>query len=122
MNTTITIPRKKRGSSSYSVDIYPEETRRRIEEWQRVHLLSSMGQYSDQLLSEREAYERYGETRIRYLTAHRFITPRTDIASGRRKYLRGDIDTVIFANYHERLSSLIRYQQTGVLYSPPPKK
>ena len=99
----------KRYRGSYIVEAHPSDaTRVTVEQAQRMHLLGTLAMVGGELLSYHRATQLYGATRIDYLIQVGLIKGVKDPSSrnGQVKYLRGDIDAVIFSNYHEGLGEL----------------
>ncbi len=101
----------KRYRGSYIVEAHPSDsTRHIVEQAQRMHLLGSLVAVGSELLSYHRATQLYGASRIDYLIQRELIKGVKDPScrNGQVKYLRGDIDAVIFSNYHENISELVR--------------
>lgn len=100
--------KKYRGSYIVVPSAVAEPARREIEQVQRMHLLGTLAMVGGELLSYHRATQLYGAARVDYLIQVGLIKGVKDPSSrnGQVKYLRGDIDAVIFSNYHEGLGEL----------------
>lgn len=98
------------------MEAYPNPTiASTLELSQRMQLLGSLAVTAGVLLSEKQAKKMYGGARIEYMVERKLITKRKDVSSanGQYKFLKGDIDAVIFSNYHEGFNDLKAFVVTG---------